>query len=508
VANDQKNRISYESILKSSSILGVIQVFIYLLGLIRVKILALALGPAGVGLWGYFQSVLSTSVVVSSLGVQSSGVRLLAEANSEGDSKKTGELYAVIVKSSSISAIAGLVIIVAIASPLSVWHLDSPDHKIDFYLVGFGALFTVISGAHMAVLQGLRRLTGYGFVSLGGAVLGTVITALCIYGLRENGIGLSLAASGLASLLVSYFGVTNLPIESSQLSVKRAATLYRSLASLGLAIMWSNLITSCAALLTRVFVVQEAGISSAGIYQAAWGLSGLFAGLVLNAMGTDYYPRLAAVAHQDVEASNLINRQTEVGLLLALPGLVGTLVFGGELLHIFYSESFRSGESMLPWFVVGVLGRVTSWPLGFLLMARGLAAWYAAIETIAMAFSLAATYFLIQNYGLDGVAIAFALLYVFYNVVMMLFVKKLIGFSWSTEVQRLLAVALSLIALCGAAGAFAPKTTLWVAGPMLLVIASYISARGIVARMSKENPLVVFLTKCGLGRALGIGLSR
>lgn len=268
--------------------------------------------------------------------------------------------------------------------------------------------------------------------------------------------------------------------------------------------MWSGLLTSAAALLTRILLVQELGISAAGVYQAAWGISGLFAGFILGAMGTDYYPRLTAVAGDSEAAARLINQQTEIGLLLALPGLVGTLVFGRELMFILYSKEFTAGADMLPWFVLGVLGRVSSWPLGFLLLARGMARGFAIVETLATAFGLLATYFLMLSYGLGGVAGAFALLYVTHNCAMLLFMRRLIRFSWSLEVWALLAVSGTLILLSALSRKFLPHSAHLLVGLLLSISAIFLSTKGLVERLPPDNRLVKLMADLGLNRAFGL----
>lgn len=500
----QQQAKSYARILHSSSILGATQIITYGLGLVRIKVLAVVLGPAGVGLWGYFQSVLTTAVAISSLGVPSSGIRQIAEAAANDKNEKVVQIAATLVRFSWLSALIGLCVMCALAVTLSNWSFGSSDHVTGFCLLGIAIVFTAVSNGQTAVLQGLRRLSEFARVNVIAALIGTIITVICIYTLGERGIAISLVASALLSFVISSVVYQRLNVASATTAWRESAAISRSLLGLGLAFMWSGLLTSAAALLTRMLLVQELGISAAGVYQAAWGISGLFAGFILGAMGTDYYPRLTAVASDPVAAARLINQQTEIGLLLALPGLVGTLVFGRELMFILYSKEFSSGADMLPWFVLGVLGRVSSWPLGFLLLARGMARWFAIVETLATAFGLLATYFLMLSHGLGGVAGAFALLYVLHNMGMLLFMRRLIGFVWNLEVWVLLAVSGTLILLSALSRKFLPHTIHLSVGLLLSVSAAFLSARGLVERLPSDNRLVRLMADLGLSRALGI----
>ncbi|MBO6634178.1 MAG: oligosaccharide flippase family protein, partial [Parvibaculum sp.] len=53
------------------------------LGIIRLKIFAILLGPAGVGLAGLYTNLMALSSTVSGLGMGSSGVRQVARSNND-----------------------------------------------------------------------------------------------------------------------------------------------------------------------------------------------------------------------------------------------------------------------------------------------------------------------------------------------------------------------------------------------------------------------------------------
>ena len=66
----------------------------------------------------------------------------------------------------------------------------------------------------------------------------------------------------------------------------------------------------------RSFITREYGLDVLGHYQAAWVISGLFSGLVLTAMGMDYYPRLSAIIQDSKKACNCVSEQLEIGIFL------------------------------------------------------------------------------------------------------------------------------------------------------------------------------------------------
>lgn len=76
---------SHKQILKSSSIIGGASIINILIGLFKIKVVAVLLGPAGIGLIGLLQNVMSMTSSVASMGMGTAGTRQIAEANAEGD---------------------------------------------------------------------------------------------------------------------------------------------------------------------------------------------------------------------------------------------------------------------------------------------------------------------------------------------------------------------------------------------------------------------------------------
>src|ERR1700741_1667952 len=79
---------SYGQILKSSAIVGGSSVLNIGFGIVRTKAMALLLGPAGIGLLGLYGSIADLARCLAGLGINSSGVRQIAEAVGTGDSHR------------------------------------------------------------------------------------------------------------------------------------------------------------------------------------------------------------------------------------------------------------------------------------------------------------------------------------------------------------------------------------------------------------------------------------
>ena len=79
---------SYGQILKASSIIGGAQGINYLISMVRIKLVAVLLGPSGVGLVGLYVTATGLMGTIAGLGLDTSGVREVAHAFGSGDAER------------------------------------------------------------------------------------------------------------------------------------------------------------------------------------------------------------------------------------------------------------------------------------------------------------------------------------------------------------------------------------------------------------------------------------
>ena len=120
-------------------------------------------------------------------------------------------------------------------------------------------------------------------------------------------------------------------------------------------------------------------------------------------MAADFYPRLAGVAEDNEKVNSLVTDQLQVGALLALPGIVGTIAFAPYIVRLFYSSQFAPAADLMPWFVFGVYGMIIMFPLGMIQRAKAATKWMYFGQTEANLGHMLLAVLLIPNFGLIGV---------------------------------------------------------------------------------------------------------
>ena len=81
---DKREETSYVEALKSTSIIGGSAAIVILIRMVRTKVLAVLLGPAGIGLEAIYDSIISLARIGVDMGISSSGVRQIASAVGSG----------------------------------------------------------------------------------------------------------------------------------------------------------------------------------------------------------------------------------------------------------------------------------------------------------------------------------------------------------------------------------------------------------------------------------------
>ena len=438
---------SYREILHSSSIMGSANALEYLSGMLRVKVVAVLLGPSGVGLIGLYTSVTGLLGTATGLGITSSGVREVSLAYGREDPHEVARIVVTLRRACLCIGMLGWLLAIGLAKPISEWMFNSSEHIWAIAILGSILLLNSIAGGQKSVLQAQRRIGDLARMSVVSVFINTLITIALYYWLREKGIVPVMVASAISSLGVSFWFSRKVAVAPVQVSLQETVERSKNLVNLGWSFMMAALFSAGVDIAVRITITREWGIEAAGNYQAAWSLSGLFAGFVLSAMGADFYPRLTRIIDDHAAARQAVNEQTETGILLALPGLLATLAFAPLAIQIFYTKNFIGAAETLPFFTAAVFGKIVSWPLAYIVIAKGKGVLFAAIEVSTLSFQLLSSVYLIQTHGVIGAAYSFALTYAIYTIVLLKTGGALIDFRWSSGVMKLFGISILLIAI-------------------------------------------------------------
>jgi PST family polysaccharide transporter len=442
---------SYGQILKSSVLIGGSSVIGIGIGMVRTKAMALMLGTAGFGLMGLFTSIQNFALSIAAMGISSSGVRQIAEAVGSGDTTRVARTVAVLRRTAIFLGISGAILLALFSGPVAAFTFEDNRQTTAVALLSLAVLFKIVSDAQAALIQGMRRIADLAWMSVLGAAAGSVASIVLVSLFREKGLVPALISLALMSLVLSWWYSRKVQIKTPKVSLSEVRQETRALLKLGFVFMATGMMLMGSAYVVRVILRREIGLEAAGLYNSAWTIGGLYIGLVLQAMGADFYPRLTAIAREHVAANRLVNEQAQISLLLAGPGVIGTLTFAPLVIAVFYSGAFSEAVGILRWICLGATLQVMTWPMGFIIVAKGLQKVFFWCDFAYVAVHLVLAWFGIKYWGLTGAGIAFFGSFVFHACLVYPVVRRISGFRWSAENKRLSCWLLPLIGavFCG-----------------------------------------------------------
>src|SRR3954447_15689636 len=106
-------------ILASTALIAGSSIINIAFSVVRTKVVAVLLGPSGVGLMGLYSSIADLAQSIATMGIQGSGVRQIAEAAGSGDTDRMVRTAIVLRRISTLLGLVGAVLLLVFSVPVS-----------------------------------------------------------------------------------------------------------------------------------------------------------------------------------------------------------------------------------------------------------------------------------------------------------------------------------------------------------------------------------------------------
>ena len=90
--------------------------------------MAMLLGPAGFGLFGLYGSIQNLTQSIAGMGINSSGVRQIAEAAGSGDKERIAQTAAVLRRTAIVLGLLGATLLLVFSRQVSQLTFGSTDN--------------------------------------------------------------------------------------------------------------------------------------------------------------------------------------------------------------------------------------------------------------------------------------------------------------------------------------------------------------------------------------------
>ncbi len=456
------------AVFKAMGIFGGTQAFSIICGVVRIKLIAIWLGTAGVGLFAIFNSALTLISGLTQLNVRTSAVRTIA--SSTPTSPTFPSLLYSIRRLGIWLGILGVLVMLLTAPVFSIRTFASFDHTASFALLAIAVMIMSLTMTEQVILQGLERMQPLARSTITGAVLGLIVTIPLLYFFRTAGVVWVIIVYSVANWIAvrRVRVVSPVPVPTPSMSDIRATS--RPILVMGFYLTLAVVTTELCSYIFIAFLNNAGGTSEVGLFQSGYTLVNRYMGMIFSAIGMEFFPRLSTVASSSRRTATFVSHEIYL-LTVVLLGVISLFIPLAPVgVRLFYSSEFIGIVPFILLAIPGVVFQGCSWSMAYVLLARGDGRLYMFTEILSALLTITLNILFYRLHGLPGAGLSFTAVNFLYLLIIAFVYHRCYRMPLSPSViLTVCIVLLAVIAMSALALAFNPWWSLPVAVPALLI---------------------------------------
>lgn len=490
---NRKNGNSYGHILKYTGVFGGVQALGILVSMARNKLVALLLGPGGMGLLSIFSTSVRLVSDTTGMGLSATATRETSEVYGTDDMARVCHRLQVVRSWSMLTAVLGFIVCVLLSPLLNSWSFNGGDYTLSFALLAPVVAMTAITTGELAVLKGFHQLNQLARISVYGVFAALVVSIPLYYIWREDAIVPSLVLVALAQMTITMrVSVRLYPYRIS--FGREVLSSGTGMLRLGVSFMLAGLVGSGAEFAIRSFMNIRGNLETVGLYNVAYTIAMVYAGMVFSAMETDYFPRISAIEEVGAKLYGTVTRQMEIMLLLVAPLLSALILLAPLLLPLLFTSRFLPAIGALRLLLLAMYFRALTLPMEYINLARGNSKGYLMLEIIFDAMMLIGVTLGFHLGGLLGTGIAWLVISVLGFLSVWIYVTVIYRYHMPFATMRLITSQIALGCLLCLATMFLEGWGYWLLGSVL-VLASVMVSLYVLRGRTRGEQVFRFLTR-------------
>jgi enterobacterial common antigen flippase len=424
------------------------QVVQILVSVVKTKITAVLLGASGVGILGIFTSLTDIAKTISNLGIQTSSVKDVAQLKALGKPEEVNKIYTVLLRVSLFLGIIGFCLMVFFSHPLSVFSFGNKKYTTGIIVAGISVIFAGVGTSFSSFLQGIGEIKKMATAAVVSSLISCSVILISYYFMRERAIPLSFVIVSLSSMVITYFFINKNYKQNIHISTKEIFSKSRGLVKLGFFLTLNSFASYLLMYFTKIILNRKAGLIDVGIYQAVFTIINCYLGILLNAMLSDYYPRLSrAFVNGKADLTEEINNQAYLTFVLGNTAVIVMLILSKFVLFFLYSDEFLAGDNLFTLYLIGGAINYIGWTVGVSFMAEGNGIIISSTTIIPNVIGFSIILFTYNFWGINSCGIAYIIQTFIASSVTLYLAKKHFGFSFNKENKKCLVLFSLYIAI-------------------------------------------------------------
>ena len=404
-----------------TSLLNGIAVVIKMLTMLGLnKILAIYVGPSGYAAIGNFQNAVQMITTFASGAFNTGVVKYTAEFYDEEEKQRQ------VWRTAGTIAIVGSVItgigVSVFSKQIAYWFLKDESYNTVFIWFSITLVFFIFNTLLLAILNGKKEIHRYIVANIVGSIFSLAVTSLLAIQFGLHGALTALAIHPSFSFVVTLYLCYKADwFKFSYLFGGLDKEVLLNLSKFTAMALTSAACVPVSHILIRNLLGETLGWEAAGYWEAMWRLSAAYLMLVTTTLSLYYLPKLSELK-EPADIKNEIIQGYKIILPVAASCSLVIFLLRDFIINVLFTEDFIPMRELFAWQMVGDTLKIGSWILAYLMLGKAMMKLYILTEISAAVFFYALTSYFVGVFGLEGVAIAHAINYLFYWILMVVFI--------------------------------------------------------------------------------------
>jgi len=411
--------------------------------IVKTKVLAILLGPIGVGIFSLIQN--TSNLLLSILPIGSVGfTKYVSEYYSENKFEKINYLFKKILSHNFPFIVLIVAIIVFFPGFLSRLFYSSEEYwkyiMILSVLLPLGMFSNIMDG----YMKAIRLIGKFVKVSILNSIISILIFIPLILFYHLYGALIASAFSFATNILLSIYILKKCNALPNLKNVEKVdKEVFKKIYSMGFAMLIMIFFQQATVLLIRTIIISKFGLDNLGVYQSIFSISTNYFGLFFVTVISYAIPKLSTYKNTEF-VTDEINRILKFFLLLYTPLLIVCFVFRVSIISLLFSSSFLPAAELLIFQLLGELFKAITWVIGlwFIPLALKIKQWF-LFEVFFNITYLVITYILISyyEYGMISVTFSYFLSYLIFAIINIWYIRHVLNFKFKFRSLKVLLVS-------------------------------------------------------------------
>lgn len=412
-----------------------------LCSLVRNKLIAWLIGPAGLGLVMLYNSFVELISQVSRLSIDQSVQRDIAQSSKS----EVPAIISVVNKWALWLGMSGALLMCLLSPLLSFLSFDTFERWPVFCLLSLVPITYTLMTCIYSENQGLRRFKAVATSNVLSTVTSLALTVPLIIWLRIDSIPWIIVTYAVIGWACAWLFRPR--VAKVNLPRKEVVDKGRTFIKLGFQITLGMALAQLATYIFVLFLNNYASTGTLGLYQAGYTMMNSYVGIVFTALWMEYYPRLSACVHSRKRLILAASHEARLTLSILTPLLCVLIVLINPVIRLVYSSDFLL---IIPYVVtacIGIVFRITSYCLVYIILAKGDGHTFLITESTSVLVGLVLNFGGYLSGGLLGLGIAYAIWYFVYTVIVGVICYRKYRITYSKDIWLLVSGALAVVSL-------------------------------------------------------------